>query len=124
MGIRANAYFFLMLAVGFTVYSQLILKWQMKDAISMNTVPHITKLLVMLVTNPWLLSAFFAAFLTAMVWMIVLANLDLSYAYPLFIGILFVCLNVLGFILFKEDVNCTRVFSLLLIIAGIIIGTR
>ncbi|WP_334930026.1 EamA family transporter [Nostoc sp.] len=76
-----------------------------------------------LLINPWILSAFIAAFLASLSWMAALTKFTLSYAYP-FMSLTFILVIFLSSILFKEAITISKTISLGLIIAGLIIGTR
>ncbi|MEH1863050.1 MAG: EamA family transporter [Nostoc sp.] len=75
------------------------------------------------IINPWILSAFFAAFLASLSWMAALTKFTLSYAYP-FMSLTFILVTFMSSILFKEAITISKTISLGLIIAALIIGTR
>src|SRR5690242_12614896 len=67
----------------FTVYGQLILRWQVGEA---GALPHTTsgrvQFLGELLTNPWIWSALAGGALAALCWMLALTRYDLGTAYP------------------------------------------
>ena len=64
-----------------------------------------------------------AAFGAAMVWMLAIARLDLSYAYP-FMSLTFPSILLLSYLLFNEPVNIGKAVGVGFIVAGIIIHSR
>jgi len=116
-------YFYIALTVLFTVYGQLVLKWQMTG----KTLPadRIAALIFLLrqYTNPWILSGLIAAFLASMSWIAAMTRFQLSYAYP-FTSISFVIVLLLSALLFSEPLNWYKVGGTLVVIVGIFIITR
>ncbi|HEU5407115.1 MAG TPA: hypothetical protein VFU48_05075 [Nitrospira sp.] len=118
------SYIFVLLTIAFTVYGQLIIKWQVSLAGPLpNGVAEKCLFLIKLIFNPWILSALFAAFLGAISWMGAVAKLDLSTAYP-FMALNFVLVAVFAGIFFGEAITWQKVISLILIIGALIIGGR
>lgn len=108
--------------IGLTVYGQLIVKWRI--ARLGHLPPSISaKLtyLVNLLADPWVLSAFGAAFLAALCWMAALSRLEISRAYP-FMGLSFVIILLLSSPLFGEALTPAKVIGVALVIAGIAVG--
>ncbi len=118
------SYFYIALTIFFTVYGQLILKWQVSQV---GQLPEgaVAKLvfLLQLFLNPWVLSAFFSAFLASLAWMAAMTKLDLSHAYP-FMSLNFVVVLVLSALLFQEPVNIPKLIGLTLIIVGLVISSQ
>jgi len=108
----------------FTVYGQLVVKWQVAQA---GTYPLATSerliFLLKLLLNPWIMSGVAAAFLALLCWMIAMTRFDLSYAYP-FMSLAFVFVLILSAIFFHETVTTAKISGILLIIAGIIVAGR
>lgn len=107
-----------------TVYGQLIVKWRVARA---GTLPAdlAGKVWFMagLLSDPWIISVLFAAFLAALSWMAAMSKLDLSYAYP-FMSLAFVLVMVLSAVFFREAVTLPKVLGMVLVVAGIIISSR
>jgi multidrug transporter EmrE-like cation transporter len=111
-------------AIFFTVFTQLIIKWQVKflgsfplkfdDKISY--FGHI-------ITNKWIISAIIASFATMFLWILILNEMELSYAYPFYIGLTFSIIIVLSSIFFGETITAQKSVSILLILIGIVIGS-
>ena len=105
----------------FTVYAQLILKWQMELA---GTLPKpLTQkvvFLLMRLKSPWVWSAFAAAMMAALFWMAALTTFELSRAYP-FMSLSFVLILVLSSILLGESVTFSKMIGIAMIVAGAIV---
>ncbi|MCD9098590.1 EamA family transporter [Luteimonas fraxinea] len=114
------SYIFLALTIVLTVYGQIVLKWQ----VSLNPGSTIEGLnpraIVMLLLNPWVISAFAAAFSASMCWMAAINRMPLSKAYP-FMALSFPIVAVLAVWLFNESFDLQRVFGTSLIVAGVVV---
>ena len=115
---------YILLTILFTVYGQIVIKWQVQLAGSLPP-DNIAKLqyIIKLLLNPWVISSFTCAFLAAISWMAAMTKFDLSYAYP-FMSLAFVLVLFLSAIFFKEPVTIPKSLGLGLIILGIIIGSK
>jgi multidrug transporter EmrE-like cation transporter len=71
-------------------------------------------------TSPWIIGGFTLYLSGALVWLLVLARVDASYAYP-FVGIGFVITLILGKLFLGEAVTAMRVGGTLLVTIGIAI---
>ena len=116
--------FYILLTLAFTVYGQLVLKWQMGGA---GPLPDagLDKILFLLrqFLNPWIISGFAAALLASMAWMVAMTRFDLGYAYP-FMSLAFVIVMVFGVLFLGESVSLGRVAGTLLVIAGLFVIAR
>lgn len=74
-------------------------------------------------TNPWVLGGLLLYFLSAAVWLLVLARVELSFAYP-FVGLGFILTMFLGWWLMGDNVGFLRVVGTLLIAAGVVLIAR
>lgn len=115
-------------AIGVTillgVMGQMILKWQVGlagplPAESSERLGFIVRLLM----NPWVIFSLSAAFLAMLSWMLALSKLELSYAYP-FTSLAFVILLFLSAAVFKEPLTAPKMLGTLLIMAGLVVGSR
>jgi len=59
----------------------------------------------------------------ALVWLLVLARLDVSVAYP-FVGLGFVVTMLLGWLLFGEPLGPARIVGTLMVVAGVMLIAR
>lgn len=118
------SYFYIFLTIAFTVYGQVVLKWQM---IGIGDFPENLSdkvmFLLRLLLNPWVISGFLAAFLASLAWMAAMTKLELSHAYP-FMSLNFVFVIILSSLLFQEAITPPKMVGLGLIILGIMVGSR
>ncbi|MBS0593602.1 MAG: EamA family transporter [Proteobacteria bacterium] len=115
---------FIALTLLFTVYGQLVLKWQMGNA---GALPDgaADKLLFLLrqFLNPWILSGFVSAFVASMAWMAAMTRFDLGYAYP-FMSLAFVIVMLFGIAFLGEALSLRKAAGTLLVMAGLVIIAR
>lgn len=107
-----------------TVYGQIIVKWQVAKAGALpdsftERIPFMLHLLL----NPWIVSSIAAGFGALLCWLAAMTKFELSYAYP-FMSLAFVLVLVLSALLFHEALTAAKILGVLLIIAGIIVGSR
>lgn len=117
-------YLYVSLTIAFTVYGQIVLKWQVGQNGPLpeplaGKMQHLFGLLL----NPWVLSAFAAAFLASLAWMAAMTKFQLSYAYP-FMSLSFVLVLMLSGVFFHEPVTWPKIVGMALIVAGIVIGSQ
>lgn len=118
------SYVYVFLTILLTVYGQLIIKWQVAGAGDFPAEPGDKFLfLARLLLNPWIISALAAALAAAIAWMAAMTRLDLSHAYP-FMSLSFVLIVLLSGWLFHEPVTWPKIAGLVLISAGIIVGSQ
>ena len=108
----------------FTTYGQLILKWQVTTPAAapfrfMESWPT----LLLLLLRPWVISAFVAAFLASLCWMMAISRLPLSKAYP-FTALSFPLVAIISTWLFRETLDWHKIAGTALIIAGVIVVSR
>jgi multidrug transporter EmrE-like cation transporter len=115
---------FVAVTIGGTVYAQIVLKWQVARS---GTLPggagKFVFLVKLMVTNPWVLSAFIAAGFAAVAWMAALSVYELSVAYP-FMSLSFILVAVASFLLLGEGYSAGKAIALLMIVAGLVVGSR
>jgi multidrug transporter EmrE-like cation transporter len=118
------SYVYVFLTVFLTVFGQVVVKWQVLQA---GAFPPDTpgKLLFLgkLLINPWIVLALAAAFGAAVCWMAAMTRLELSHAYP-FMSLAFILVLVCSALLFHEPVTAPKIVGLVLISAGIIVGSQ
>ena len=118
------SYVYIMLTIILTVYGQLAIKWQVMNAgIFPAETPEKIFFLSRLLLNPWVISAFLAAFLASVSWMAAMTKLQLSHAYP-FMSLSFILVLVLSGLIFHEPITWFKVAGMVLIIAGIVLGSQ
>lgn len=111
------------LTVLLTVYGQIIIKWQVGG---LELPPGIIEKILFVLRqylNPWVLSAFLAAFLASMSWVAAMTMLELSFAYP-FMSTSFILVIVLSAVLFNEPLTWQKLAGTAIIVFGLIILNR
>lgn len=117
-------YLYIVGTIFFTLYGQIILKWQVSQVGAFpDELPARLLFLLGLLLNPWIISAFASAFLASLCWMVALKYFELSYAYP-FTSLSFFIILILGAVLFHEAVTLPRVIGMIFIIVGVIISSQ
>ena len=108
----------------FTVYGQIMLKWRinMKDGLPESLADKLVYILKLFL-DPWILSAFFAAFIAALFCMAAMSKFDLSFAYP-FMSLSFIFVLIISTFILGETVTPGNIIGLILIIAGLIISVK
>ncbi len=121
-------YLYIFGTIFFTVYGQLVTKWQVTRAGEF-PVEATEKIwfLLRLVLNPWVISSLAVAFLAFLCWVAAMTRFELSHAYP-FMSLAFVLVLVLGLglsaALFHEAITVPKALGMAFIVTGIIIGNR
>jgi multidrug transporter EmrE-like cation transporter len=117
------SYAYVAATVLLTVYGQLVVKWQVAAASSQGAPAERAAFLLGLLANPWILSAFAAAFGAALCWMLAMVKLDLSHAYP-FVSLSFVLVLFASAALFGEPLSFAKIAGVALIVAGVALGSQ
>jgi drug/metabolite transporter (DMT)-like permease len=121
---RTMGYLFIALTVFFTVYGQLVLKYEINSVPSIpDGLPLIGFLAKFVIFRPLVLSGLLSGLLAAFAWMAALSKFELSYAYP-YMSLNFVVVVVLSFILFAEGINAYKLVGLVLICIGVFVVSR
>lgn len=79
--------------------------------------------LLSMLFDPWVLSAIIGAFIGGLAWMAAMTKFELSYAYP-FVSLSFVLVLMMSNIFFNEPLTPYKVIGVILIIAGVIVGSQ
>ncbi|MFL6247391.1 MAG: DMT family transporter [Thermoanaerobaculia bacterium] len=111
------------LCIVFTVYGQIAAKLATRQ---LGPLPadwdgrfaYLTRVLL----NPWFISCFIAATLAAVSWITALTGMELSRAYP-FTSLNFIFVLLAGAALFGEPLTPAKVFGMLLIVSGVLVGS-
>jgi multidrug transporter EmrE-like cation transporter len=74
-------------------------------------------------TNPFVVGGLALYALGAVVWLAVLAKVDVSAAYP-FVGLGFILTMAMGYWFFGEPLSTNRVLGTLLIVSGVVLVAR
>jgi len=118
------SYAYILLTILLTVYGQIAIKWQVLKA---GALPEDSAeklaFLFQLLLNPWIISAFAAAFLASVCWMAAMTKLQLSHAYP-FMGLTFVLVMLASGYFFQEPISTLKIIGVSLVIIGLIVGSQ
>ncbi len=104
-----------------TSYGQLVIKWQ-ASVFKPGTEGLIGRLpaVFQLLLQPWVISAFVAAFAASLCWMMAVSRLELSKAYP-FMALNFLLVCIVAVPLFGEPFNLAKGFGLATVVVGLVI---
>ena len=120
----ATGFAFVFGSIFFTVYGQLVVKWQVSKAgalpVSLSEKVHF---LIALILNPWIISAMAAGFAALICWLAAMTKFELSYAYP-FMSLAFVLVLILSALFLNEPITMPKVGGVLLVMAGIVVASR
>lgn len=117
------AYLFIALTIALTVYGQLVLKWRVGIFMASTPPPYTIPQGALLLLNPWVISAFAAAFGASLFWMAAISKLPISKAYP-FMALNFVFVMALAAILFNENLNHYKLAGTAIIVLGVLVLSR
>jgi multidrug transporter EmrE-like cation transporter len=114
----------ILMTIVFTIYSQLIIKWQVNNAgeLPVDSFGKV-KFLLILLLNPWVISAILATLGAGLSWMLAMSKFDLSYAYP-FTSLLYVLMMVASVVFFNESLTMNKMIGVSFIMIGIVILTK
>jgi len=115
------SYFLVVLTIAFTVYGQIVIKWQVLQAGALPLNSGKLWFVLKLLLNPWVISALLAAFAAAVCWIGAMTKLELSKAYP-FMALNFILVTLFANLLFNEPVTWPRVAGLVLVVLGLVVG--
>ncbi len=123
MGFRL--FILILVSVALSSIAQVILKSGMGSATSQIDFAVDGQILVgiKVLTNPIVIAGLLLYGLGAVLWLTVLARLDVSQAYP-FVGLGFIFTMMLGYLVLGEHVGFQRVVGTMLIAAGVVLVAR
>jgi multidrug transporter EmrE-like cation transporter len=73
--------------------------------------------------NPYILSGLASYVMSVAIWLLVLARVEVSYAYP-FLSVGYVVVTVMGYFIFQENLSWMRVVGIAVIIVGVLLLSR
>lgn len=119
-------YLLLLLTASGLLVSQLLLKQGAKSggAISLTSLAQLGGLIRQILTSPLLLLGYGLSGFTALLWLVILSRLEVSYAAPMLTAIYYVLLLLTSALVLREGVTLGRWIGTLLIIAGIAVIAR
>lgn len=114
-----------LLSVACSAVAQGLLKHGMSqpavlEAVGAGGLPRIA---LAVAASPWVAGGLALYALGALLWLAVLARLDLSMAYP-FVALGFVLTMLIGALVFNEPVGAARIAGTALIVAGVLVVAR
>lgn len=117
--------FLILGSVAMATSAQFLLKVGMSHAAVRSAVEgrHWANLVQQLAVNPWVVTGLTLYVLGAAVWLLVLAKVELSFAYP-FVGLGFVVTMLVGWCFLNDAMNVQRVVGTLMITAGVVLVAR
>ena len=116
----------IMVSVSLSAFAQIALKSGMESPVIQRALADSASRLNAVLAiglNGWVIFGLALYVLGAMVWLLVLARLDVSQAYP-FVGLGFILTMLLGALLLGEDLSATRIAGTLLVVAGVLLVSR
>jgi drug/metabolite transporter (DMT)-like permease len=117
-------YVYIALTILFTVYGQLVIKWQVN---SIGELPPglIEKVLFILkqYLNIWIISGFASGFLASMTWIAAMTEFEISFAYP-FMSLSFIIVMFFSAFFFHESLTLARLLGTSIVLIGLFIATR
>ena len=121
---RASDHLYILSTILFTVYSQLVLRWQVgvagqAPADAVGKIGFIASLLM----NPWVITGILATFLAGVSWMLAMTRFEIGYAYP-FVSLNYVIILAASVLYFHESLSASKIVGTLLVIAGIVVISR
>jgi multidrug transporter EmrE-like cation transporter len=84
-----------------------------------NFLPIIKKI----TTNSYIMSGLASYVISVAIWLLVLARVEVSYAYP-FLSVGYVVVTLMGYFIFQESLSWMRVIGIAVIISGVLLLSR
>ncbi len=125
MKIGFHIFLLILLSVGCSAVAQILLKTGMSQPAVAAALGHggAIRIALQIAGNLWVLGGLTLYFLGALIWLFVLAKVDVSYAYP-FVGVGFVITLFLGKILLGLRITAVRLVGTLLVSVGVVLIAR
>lgn len=121
---EARGYAYTFLALGLTVYGQLIVKWRVDEAGELPSgLGSQFQFALRLLIDPWVFSSLVFAGVAALAYFAALTQLPVSRAYPV-MALSFVVVVLASAPLYGEAITAAKLCGLTLIIAGVFVATR
>ena len=118
---RLVDHMFILMTVAFTVYSQLVMRWQVGNAgpLPVDLIDKV-QYVAMLLINPWVVSGVIATFGAGVSWMLAMTKFEISYAYP-FVSLTYVIVLFASVFFFHELITINKIAGTALILLGIFV---
>ena len=118
-------HFYLLLAISFSIVSQLIIKWKMSvfSFDDYETWQDKFALAFSMLLNPYIIISLILTLLAGVTWMIAMTKFEISYAYP-FTLLGLVLVTIFSVIFFGESINTYKIIGIAMIILGIVLISK
>ena len=116
-----TAYLFVLPISLLVAYSQIIVKWR-SGYINASVDHWGIRQVANYLFDPVIFSAYLAAFVASLAWLYVVTKLPLTVAFPVYIGVTFILVLLGGWLFLSEAMTISRLISMVLILAGIVVG--
>lgn len=103
-------------------YSQLIVKWRTQLGVVSNVNGSVFSKFIGYFSDPYIISAYFAALLSSFIWLMVIPRIPLSIGFPIYIGTTFFLVILGSWALLGEAISPIKLLAVSLILAGIVMG--
>ena len=117
-----NIILYIISSVSLSAFAQIVLKMGMSNAKVQNDLViagNLFEKLFIALTNVYVVAGISMYLLSMILWLVVLAKIDVSVAYP-FVGLGFIITMVLGFLLLNEQISTMRVMGTVLVVCGVL----
>ena len=112
---------FILMTIFFTVYSQLIMRWQVGNAGNLPTdTPGKISFILALLLNPWVITGVASTFFAGVSWMLAMTRFEISYAFP-FVSLNYILVLLAGFLIFGESFSLVKLGGTFLVILGLLV---
>lgn len=110
-----NIFFLFLIGIFITSFGQLSLK----QGVSNSKIELSPTLFFQILSNKFLLIGFFLYAIGSILWLFIIKKLPISIAYPS-VSLSYVIVVILSYFFFREQINATKIFGIILIFIGII----
>lgn len=126
MSATLRQYGLVLLTATFLLGSQLLLRQGAKagGALSLTSPADLLALIRRVLTTPALLLGYGLSAVSALLWLLILSRLELSYATPLLNGFFYILLLVASIVILRENLTLWRGLGTLFVLVGIILISR
>jgi len=119
-----KVFIYIIVSISLSALAQISLKFgMMKYKLAAEYAETILHKFWLLATNIYVIAGFSMYALGAVVWLAVLANIDVSKAYP-FVGLGFIFTMVLAYFILGEQITLVRMIGVAQVILGVILISR
>ena len=120
MTIMFTNLFLIISSVFLNAIAQIFLKSGMSSLAPIKFDQSILKTSLLIILNGYNILGFISYGFSIIIWLWVLAKVDVSFAYP-FQALGYILVTILAWMIFNEEINMLRIFALIIISIGLII---